>query len=39
MQARSDATGAPDFASHQVQVIATMSRSNATNSGAGSSNC
>ena len=36
VQARSDATGAPDFASHQVQVIATMERSNATNSGAGS---
>ena len=36
VQARSDATGAPNFASHQVQVIATMQRSNATNSGAGS---
>ena len=36
MQARSDATGAPDFASHTVQVIATMQRANATNSGAGS---
>ena len=36
VQARSDATGALDFASHQVQVIATMQRSNATNSGSGS---
>ena len=36
IKARSDATGAPDLASHQVQVIATMQRSNATNSGAGS---
>ena len=36
VKARSDATGAPDFASHTVQVIATMQRANATNSGAGS---
>lgn len=36
VKARSDATGAPDLASHQVQVIATMQRTNATNSGAGS---
>ena len=36
IQARSDATGAPDLSSHQVQIIATMERSNATNSGAGS---
>ena len=36
VKARSDATGAPDLASHTVQVIATMQRANATNSGAGS---
>ena len=36
IKAKSDATGAPTFHNHQVQVIATMQRANATNSGSGS---
>ena len=36
IKALSDATGAPDLQSHTLQVVATMQRSNATNSGAGS---